>query len=250
MYPIVSVSLTVFALCSAAAGQAFSPEAAFEVASIRTSESGGSGYFRPAPDGFTAGNTTVKLLIETAYAIQDYQIKGGPAWLGTEEYDFAAKAGRTISPAELSAMLQNLLSDRFRLMIHKEAHKLDGYALVVAKGGPKLRDPTGTRAAVTRTNTNTDTKVDAHHLGFPSVIGMIQGVVGRPVVDKTGLAGAFDFTLQWRRETAQGGDTNDKLAEAPSIFTAVQEQLGLKLEPLSGAGDLYVIDYADRPSAN
>lgn len=136
-------------------------------------------------------------------------------------------------------MLQSLLARRFNLAMHVDPKKLSGYALVLAKGGSKLRGPTGTRAQVTRTGTH----MEAHHLGLSSLLDTLQVILGRPVVDRTGLQGAFDFTLDWTRDTTPTAPAD----AAPSIFTAVQEPLGLKLEPLAAAGDLYVIDRVGRP---
>jgi uncharacterized protein (TIGR03435 family) len=229
-------------MCAALIFAQSSSVPSFEVVSIKISPPDASAYFRPAPDGFTAGKTTVKLLIETAYTLQDYQISGGPAWIESDEFDLAAKAGHPIASPELKLMLQNLLAGRFNLAMHVDPKKLPGYALVLAKGGAKLREPTGTRAQVSRTGT----RMEAHHLGFSSLVDALQVIVGRPVVDRTGLQGAFDFTLDWARDNTATAPAD----AAPSIFTAVQEQLGLKLEPLAAAGDLYLIDHVERPEPN
>jgi bla regulator protein blaR1 len=241
----------------AAMAQTPPPGPAFEVVSIRPSQPADYAYFRPAPDGFTAAKTTVKLLIETAYSLQEYQITGGPSWIGTDEFDFAAKAGHTITSPELISMVRTMLADRFKLAMHTDAKKLPGYTLVIAKGGSKLRPATGTKAEGKRTGT----RIEARHLGFSSLVGMLSVIVGQPVVDKTGLEGPFDFTLEWSKDGIPatpgpvapgpaGDDANAPPAQGPSIFTAVQEQLGLKLEPLPGAADLYLIDRVERPTEN
>ena len=207
---------------------------------------------RPDPQGFIASNITVKLLIQTAYnGLQSYQIAGGPTWIESDKFDVLAKAGHSISTSELLPMLQTLLAERFRLVIHREPNKISGYALVVTKSGAKLREASGTKAEVNRKGT----QITALNLRFSQFVEMLTGVVGRPVVDKTGIQGLVDFTLEWARDDGPATLSADGANVAPtppgpSIFTAVQEQLGLKLEPLAGAGDLFVIDHVERPSEN
>jgi uncharacterized protein (TIGR03435 family) len=148
-------------------------------------------------------------------------------------------------------MYQKLLADRFKLTFHREKRELPAYAITVTKGGPKLAkslgDPNGLpdetgdsdRMGITMRYTN---------VSMDDLAGNLQAMVGdgKPVVDQTGLTGRFDFTLKWTREQTPSTDPN----ASPGLFTAIQEQLGLKLEPVRAPVDVIVIDHVERPSAN
>lgn len=206
-----------------------------------------------------------------AYHVESYRLSGGPAWLDTEKYDVQAKAeANAIAPGpmdrerihQMELMLRTLLAERFKLAVHRETKEGNVYALVIAKGGPKLQEAKGV-----------DCKVIAGCGDFTRImpIGYLEGpkvsvldiagvlstfVVGRPVLDKTGLAGVFNVKLQWTREGYKprddGATSNEPQPDpnGPSIFTALQEQLGLKLEPQKGPVETVVIDHVERPSPN
>jgi len=159
-------------------------------------------------------------------------------------------------------MLQSLLQERFGLKVHRETKDGPVYLLVVAKGGTKLHEP---KAGVEPEFRNPDgTAMDgyaqitsagfiAHALSAPRIAKLLSSAVERPVVDKTGLSGAFDFTLEFARELTITEPHDDESAADSggiSIFTAVQQQLGLKLEPGKGPVDMIVIDHVEKPSGN
>ena len=237
----------------------------FEVAAIKVNktESRNSGFRRAGPGQLNATNASLKMLIEYAYDVRDYQLTGGPNWLDTERYDILAKppadadadiktaAERT---AHLRQRVQALLADRFQLTLHRTTKELPIYALTVAKNGPKgLKEPDGSAS---------DLIDNGHHLTCHKVsIEMmakvfLQGALGRPVVDHTGIKGEFDFTLDWvadvgvRRPPGEAGAEPVALPEGPSLFTALQEQLGLKLEPQKGPVEILVVDRVEKPSEN
>ena len=197
----------------------------------------------PSPGGkFTASNITLWLLIETAYRMQRYQLSGAPAWLDTEKYDIAAEADHSVSSDELKLMLQALLSERFKLAIHKETREMAGYALTVTKNGPKLNPPTGTKLGVLVTVTTDSLRWTAENETTSRLAERLSGSLGQPVLDKTGLHDRFSFTLEYARNT----QTSDQ----PSIFTAIQEQLGLKLDAQKAPCDVFVIDRVEKASEN
>lgn len=243
---LLAVLIVAIAGAAQTAAQRNSP--AFDIVSIKASGPDSFGYFTPTPDGFRAGKTTPRLLIATAFRIQDYQLSGGPSWISSEEFDFVGKADRAVSRDELLAMLQDLLTEHFGLLIHKEQGALSGYLLTAAKGGAKLGVATGTAAHITRGRH----KIEAQHVGIGSLIAIIGAIVERPIVDKTGLRDAYDFTLEWSEDdkSALSPGGVPVASQGPTIFTALQEQLGLKLEPAPAVGDLYVIDRIRHPAEN
>ncbi|HEX5432228.1 MAG TPA: TIGR03435 family protein [Bryobacteraceae bacterium] len=248
MRALFLTGITFWLALSSAPGQVSAPPQTFDVVSIRPSQPGG--YFSefPSPDGFTARNITLRILIEGAYGgLEPYQIVGGPGWIDSEKFDVLAKSEHGISRAELGPMLQTILADRFKLVMHKEPKKLPGYALVVAKGGQKIRlsEPQGEKAQVTRNGT----RIAARNLRFSQLVETLERIVGRNVIDETGIKGQVDFTLEWTRDTGLT-PVPEAQSAGPSIFTAVEEQLGLKLEPRKQIGDVYVIDHVVHPSAN
>jgi bla regulator protein blaR1 len=198
-----------------------------------------------------------RLLIAFAYNIpfgfERLRVEGGPDWVDSNQYELQAKIDdalftqmQTMTPAQqreqVDLMEQSLLADRFKLKVHFETREVPGYALVVAKGGPKLTPAKdGERSQLSKTG-NTMT-ASAITLG-----DWVQGpfIGSRLVVNQTGLTGAYNFTLTWTNQvTTEGSET-----DAPSLFTAVQEQLGLKLVPTKIPTEVIVIDHIERPSEN
>jgi uncharacterized protein (TIGR03435 family) len=237
-FACVALSLTPLAAQSL-------PDAAnqlsFDVASIKPSDalkSAGvaSGWsFSYTPTGLkTIGS--LQTFIKKAYDVEDNQISGGPAWLDRDIYEIDAKASAPVSLDDLKRMLQSLLADRFQLAMHRETRQLTVYSLVLAKGGSKLQKPddagNGFSSGANFLRGTMETAALAGHL---------TSTLGRTVVDNTGLKGSWKFSLTW---TADDGTTG------PSIFTAIQEQLGLRLVSTKGLVSVLVIDRAAQPSDN
>jgi uncharacterized protein (TIGR03435 family) len=217
----------------------------------------------PVEGRFTATNVTLRQLIGVGWPQRFsggwLRVSGGPSWVTSDGYDVSAIAPDPLVSSEVfSLMMQNLLRDRFVLRVHIEMRKAQVYALVPAKGGLKLPDvkqepciygwkgpgfdpQTGCAGMNVTPESITNEKVSM--LWFASVLG---GVLGRPVVDKTGFAGSFKVDLEFA-PVAPGSDTD---STRPSIFTVLEEQLGLRLEPQKGTEKVLVIDHAERPSAN
>lgn len=217
----------------------------FEVASIRQVPSG-RGYTSISPSGstrFTARNVSMKLLIEMAFGVEDYQISGKDLdWLDSELYDVEAKPEGDVSLSyeQMKPLLQNLLAQRFKLMIHHEQKDFRGYALMVAKNGPRLHagKEASTAGYILRNG------IRSPGISMSGLATMLAHPLGRPVFDKTGITGKYDIKLSF----APDGSTDSPL---PSIFTAVQEQLGLELEPQKVAVDMVVIDHLEKvPTEN
>ena len=189
------------------------------------------------------------MIIQEAYGVKRYQLSGGPAWLHADLFDIEAKAEGDPSRDQMMDMLQTLLADRFQLKVHRETREDNVYALVVAKGGPKLTPSTADKFRIAlHRNTPVDQEgVDYTIAGQKATAGQIAErlgdmLLGRPVLDRTGIKGEFDFKVRYA--------TDDNPDTGPSIFAAVQEQLGLKLEAAKGPIEILVIDQAEKPSGN
>ncbi len=216
------------------------PPPQFEVATIKPSPPGarGSTLYNPTPERYAASSITVKELIAQAYNVRTFQIAAGPSWLASDRYDIVAKPQGEPTPDRIRAMLQSLLKERFNLKLHRENKEAPVYLLVTAKPGPKLK-PTTAQAPQMRGRAGTLT---AQKVTTALIAQLLSEKVERPIIDRTGITGEFDITLEWT--------PTDSPEAGMSIFTALQEQLGLKLEAAKSAVDLLVIDQIQRPSAN
>ncbi|HEX5227328.1 MAG TPA: M56 and DUF3738 domain-containing protein [Bryobacteraceae bacterium] len=277
-------------LLNAPASQAQTDDASlqrFEVATIKPATPGQHGTFiTPGGNGgIHISNMSLKELLAFAWRIQQFQLSGGPSWIESTPYDILAKPDHRPKPEEISLMLRSLLADRFQLKTHHETKDLPVYALVLAnkdgKLGPQLTeskqgscekfDPSKPPQPPDPSKPPTlgcgGMMMGPDRLNAASVnVGMLAGplarMLGRTILDKTGLTGNFDIQLHWTPDQAQllsmappGGippgmpppqfDPN-----GPSIFTALQEQLGLKLESQKGPVDILIIDHVERPSEN
>jgi len=240
-------------ICVIAAAMQVSAAAqfSFEVASIRPNNSGSGSSGTSINEGgrFIATNVTLKSLLIRAYKLQEYQLTGGPPWLGTDHYDISAKPEDKASEDEVLEMIKMLLAERFKLKVHHETRELPVYVLLVGKNGPKLK--ANTDGGTNNSSKTFRGKITGQNLPLEMIVMLLSNQLDRPVVDKTGLAGKFDLQLEWSAEasrpTAEGVGTD---ASGPSMFTAVQEQLGLRLEATRGPVDLIVIDALERPSDN
>jgi uncharacterized protein (TIGR03435 family) len=220
----------------------------FEVASIRPAKEDGDHDLDTDKGFFRTHNLTLKRLIASAWEVDTSQILGGPNWIDSDSYDITARI-----PAELAQqtrekvpqMIQSLLADRFQLMIHREPRQVSGYALVVAKKGPKME-----RAKADQKGSSSnagDSYLKAKNVtmeGFARRLSRNRDI-GKLVVDKTGLTGGFNFELEWMPERLESSP-DDRM----SIFTALQEQLGLKLESAKVTTMAVVVDHAEKPDDN
>jgi uncharacterized protein (TIGR03435 family) len=231
----------------------------FEVASIKLAQGNSpGGGIKPLPGGQTyiATNVPVKLMIKLMFHLCDSQISGGPGWLDTDLYDVDAKADQPESIDELHIMFQNLLIDRFKLRYHEETRMLPAYELLVDKSGEKLRvnnSPEHFDIPIQPTGFG---KMQATHCSMSYFTWILSQILRRPVVDETKLGGYYDFKLNWNPYMLRNMNNDAApgrrlpVATGPDIFTAVREQLGLKLESQKAPVQVMVIDYVERPSPN
>lgn len=222
--------------------------ATFEVASVKRAAPDARGSDVDVYHGvLRMRNVTLKRCIARAYEVPEAQVIGGPRWIGELRFDIDAKADHDAAGEEIGPMLQHLLSERFGLALHHEMRVLAGYALVVAKGGIKApRSAEGTTSNTDRSRGRLQVKATS----MPKVAMRLAAVLGEPVVDMTGVSGDFDFTLLWTPDDMRANPAETEPAEYPSLFTAIEEQLGLKLEARRAPADALVIDDARPPSQN
>jgi uncharacterized protein (TIGR03435 family) len=258
----------------------------FEVASIRLNKSGADGAsVRVQPGGrLTVTNNSVRNIVRNAYNVQNFQIVGGPDWINTDRWDIVAKAQDDAAGPQLIIMLRNLLADRFKLVVHTEMRETPVYALVLARSdgrlGPQLRPSTVDCAALLasfkerketppntingRPSCGTQTRPGTMMTTATTIADFVRNLApmaGRPIVDRSGLTGTFDIDLTWAPDqqpvdSAQGrgapgttpGTAPVPDGDRPSLVTAVQEQLGLKLESQRLPFETLVIDSVERPT--
>ena len=193
-------------------------------------------------------------LLMMAYQVEPFQIVGGPSWRDSERYDILAKAEGQAAPtnAQVNLMLQALLADRFRLRFHRETRELPVYRLVVGKGGPKLKESAAdAQSSLSFGSGGALQEITVSKGSMEQLARQLSNSgIGRPVRDGTGLTGSYDYKLKWLPGMRAGPDAAADTGGPPSIFTALQEQLGLKLESGKGPGEVLVIDHVEKPSEN
>jgi uncharacterized protein (TIGR03435 family) len=280
--PISSCAVILFALWQAQAQTAAtSPQ--FEVSSVKQnlSQSDQSKLSDSIPNRFVVTNYPAIFLILYAYDLKGHQLVGAPEWTWNKAYDIVATyPEQQPTNSQIRIMLQNLLAARFGLKLHREQRELPAYDLVVARkdrrlgpqllksnvdcaawmtqkhrpsridaGGPSPVSPSGKRPECTIVATRRYLTGGAQTM--QALAGPLEAMLDRPVVDRTGLAGAYDIDLQWAPTDLHAGEApNAVSSEGPSLFTAVEEQLGLKLVPHKEKVEVVVVDRIDPPGPN
>jgi uncharacterized protein (TIGR03435 family) len=239
---------------------------AFETASIKPSAEGGcadgSGLRTMPGGGFRADCASVKVILTWAYQLQNYQISGGPSWMTGTQWTIVAKsaaadgAGVAALPYEqmtdqqrrqtselVRRRVQTLLADRFQLVLRRETRDEPIYALTVGKNGPKLKESEDQSSAgfLKRGRGQLTSRGSL----LATVAQFLAIDLGRPVVDRTGLTGHYDFDIKWTPDRGGSADAE----QGPTLFTAIQE-LGLKLEPAKGPVEMLIIERAEKPTDN
>jgi uncharacterized protein (TIGR03435 family) len=226
----------------------------FEAASIKANHSGHNGMNNRSTDEQAIWtNTSLFALVESVYRLKNYQVIGAPAWTHSETWDIDAKSAGKTTMAEKYAMLATLLADRFHLQFHRETRELPLYKLVIAKGGLKMRQ---VKDGEKRDHSSGISNRDSHLTGWAQPVSQLVyflsgSYLNEPIADETGLIGNYDFDLKWTPDPNQAYQ-RDEAADptGPSLFSAIQEQLGLKLEAAKGPVEVLVIDHVERPSEN
>jgi uncharacterized protein (TIGR03435 family) len=243
----IAFMLAVGVICRAQA-----PE--FEVASIKPSPPGAGGRsFTQSPGGrLTTSNASLKMLIAFAYQVMPEQVAGGPAWVESDGFDIETKGtSANVTQSQFRQMILGLLMERFHMTARRETRELPVYSLVQAKNGAKLKEASDD-------NPNVGVRIEApgQMTGVKATMAMLATALFRPlqrkVIDETGLPGSYSFKLQFAPESKRAGPSAEgaPASDAPSIFTALQEQLGLSLKPGKGPVEVVVVDHAEKPTQN
>jgi uncharacterized protein (TIGR03435 family) len=251
----------------------------FDVASIKPSspEARGTSLMFQSANSMRITNAPLRMLITFAYDIRDFQLSGGPGWIGSDRFDILAKAERTpgtenvpddfrkmtdqqrtAAAEQMRLRMRGMLAERFQLTIHRETKDGAVYALIVAKGGSKLQPkepgdgPQGLRMG--------RGQLTGMAASMQMLTNVLSNQVGRPVVNKTGLDAKYDFKLEWTPDVGSGEGPGGPppgietqpppKADGPTLFTALQEQLGLRLESQKGPVEMIVIDRVEKPTEN
>jgi len=262
-----AIALTMASLAAVgAAGQAFAPTGSltFEVASIKPTKPGSpDGGVHPAPGGqrYVGSNWVLRNYLSVAYQVKPEQITGGAGWVDTEPYDLNAEAEKPSSIEDLHVMLQNLLTERFKLRFHHGTKEMSAYALTVDKGGPRnLKVHPAPSGGDLNINKEVEQflheKWNVHCASMGYFTFVLAQIFDRPVLNQTGVMGCYDFVLTFTRDLPPGFQEGQLFNGAPidtsgpTIFQALQSQLGLKLESKKAPVDTMVIDHAERPEEN
>lgn len=252
----VALRIAAVAACgvTSAFGQsAQSPQ--FEVASVKINKSGqrGGGISAIGGGRFSARNIPFKILLATAYEVNFEQISGGPSWLDSERYDVEAKPDRLATTKQIHVMLQKLLAERFGLVLRRETKEMPILALVPDKGISKIRVHDGPEVDF-GIRPGDKGQVVFTGVSMQRLCQFLSIRLSKTVVDKTGLAGVYDFELAWAPDQPQRDEEPERLSQPDpsgvSIFTAVREQLGLKLVSEKGPVEILNITNVERPSEN
>jgi uncharacterized protein (TIGR03435 family) len=250
---LATIALVVCAPCIAAA-QSGGPQ--FEVASVKPSNGGPQGVWdEGSHERVRMLNMTLKSIVAEAYGVKDHRVFG-PAWIESERFEIIAK----ISPEtaklpdeqrvkQILAMAQALLADRFKLEVHRETREMPVYALLPAKGGLKLSQTGPPSDDWVRTQIGRGRLV-SKQMPTAQLLSILGGILNREVLDESGIKGVFDIALDWAPDDVAANPATSGGAVKPSIFTALQEQAGLKLESRKVPMQVVVVDRAERPSGN
>ncbi|HKD07507.1 MAG TPA: TIGR03435 family protein [Bryobacteraceae bacterium] len=242
----------------------------FEVATIKPGDPASRGMSISLGVGgmFTTKNVTLKMLVALGWNVREFQISGASGWIGTDRFDIVAKPEHEVQRnsdegrALLRAMVQSLLADRFHLQVHTESKEMQVYALIVAKNGSKLveSDPESKGPSLGFTgNRGGRSSVTASKVSMKMFAEALSNQLGRTVIDQTGLNSSYTFKMEYTPDLEMGPtkpgleaekvDTTS-LPDGPTIFTALTEQLGLKLDSQKGPVEVVVIDHAEKPTDN
>ena len=241
----------------------------FDVVSIRQHRSVDVDVsFQTPEDGVSMSNIPMKMLLHEAFGMENDRIFGAPDWVKTTRYDIEAKVAAPDIPAlekltteQRRLMICELLQDRFGLKFHHEQKEIPVYALVIAKGGSKLKQSSGLDDHGNKVPSSMhfygNATLESRGTALSFLLDLLSHELNRSVLDMTGLTGNFDYTLQWTPEdnaASMGLEPKDHRPrsnqEGPTLFTALNEQLGLKLEARKMPGDVIIVDNLDQPSAN
>jgi uncharacterized protein (TIGR03435 family) len=241
----------------------------FEVSTVKPNKEGGMFMRRFTPDGVSIKNIPIQVLLRDAFEVEDDRILGAPTWVNTKRFDIEARVTEVDVPKldkltvrQRGLMLRSLLKDRFNLKFHQESRALPVYALVIAKGGSKMKQSTSDNPMANGLRLMGAGHLESKGVAIEFLAQLLSRQLGRTILEETGLTGKYDYTLEWLPDAAspmagvgEGGQQENRNVPPPnssgsSLFTALQEQLGLRLESKKGPVSVIVIDHIEEPSPN
>jgi uncharacterized protein (TIGR03435 family) len=229
----------------------------FAVATIKPSPPDAVALTQIRGNRFAAEGTTFIDVFKYAYNVHPDQVVGGPEWLRTQKFDILADPETEKRPSsdQMKAMVQQLLVERFHLVMHRDHKILSVYALVKTADTPKLTKSASDPSGIPVVGYNPRGELEVGNATMANFAVFLQRfVLDRPAVDQTGIAGHFDLVLRWTPDNLRAGgrpdDPQESTSTQPTLFTAIKEQLGLKLQPTKAPTDVFVIDRAEQPSEN
>jgi uncharacterized protein (TIGR03435 family) len=243
-------------ICGSLSAQTAEAPRTFAVATIKPSAPDAAAATQIRGNRFVTEGTTFVDIFKYAFSVHPDQVVGGPAWLRTEKFNVIADPETEKRPSsdQMKAMVQQLLVERFHLVMHRETKILSVYALVKSDS-PKLTTSTSDPSGIPVVGYDPRGELQVGNATMANFATFLQRfVLDRPAVDQTGIAGRFDLVLRWTPDnvhaTDKSGDPQEDAAAPPGLFTAMKEQLGLKLQPTKAGTDVFVIDRVEQPSQN
>ena len=237
---------------------AFAQPPAFEVASVRLSQTGSGGRrenIQVGADTVTMRNVSLKSAIRWAYHLFQFQVSG-PDWIGYERFDIVAKAAAPAPEEQLRLMARTLLADRFHLALHRVTKEMTAYVLTIGKNGPKFKEST-TEGEFTVQPDKQRMILTVQRIQSDQFVDMLSGILNAPVIDQTGLKGKYDIAIDGAKyldqlsKRGEGGASPDPMGPVALIMIAIQDELGLKVESRKAPIDLLIIDHAEKvPTEN
>jgi len=257
MRNVILLSLCLLTLGQLPAQQTPAVPPTFPVATIKPSAPDAVALTQIRGNRFATEGTTFIDVFKYAYSVQPDQVVGGPEWLRTQKFDILADPETEKRPSsdQMKALVQQLLVERFHIVMHKEQKMLPVYVLVKTADTPKLTKSTADPTGIPVVGYNPRGELDVGNATMANFATFLQRfVLDRPAVDQTGIPGHFDLTLRWTPDNSHAGgkpdDPQEDASAPPNLFTAIKEQLGLKLQPAKAPVDVFVIDRAERPVEN
>jgi uncharacterized protein (TIGR03435 family) len=240
-------------LATAAASQ---PAAApsFEVASVKPAAAAEPYHWEMSPGHLRIRSINLQQCVVTAYQVHDFQVSGGPAWAAWDRYDIDGNAAGPADRDELLLMLRTLLAERFHVVLQTRARQVDGYAMLLAKGGLKIQPDTSEGKPAIQV---TQDSMIVSRFPMPALAAAVASVLGIPVSDATDLPGSFSFAMKWARQenrmaasSAEAPDTAPPITAALTLGDALEQTVGLKLERRKVPIQALTIEHAEKPSEN
>jgi uncharacterized protein (TIGR03435 family) len=243
---VLAAVLAAAALC----GQSADRRPAYEAASIKVNTGGGTRGSDGSRSQVVFTNQSLRRLVERAYNVRPFQVVA-PAWLDDVRFDISAKYPAEMDREERFAMLRTLLEDRLKLAAHRETRDMRGYALVVAKGGLKLKPVANTDSNIDHEGRDGINTVKATPATMAKLAEFLEGQIGETVVNRTGLDGAYEFELRWARGEAAGSGDPDPNAAMMVAIQGALDPVGLRLQPAKVRVEVVVVDHVERvPTGN